>query len=114
MALLDKAKFLAKDDYDYKDVEIKTLGGEIRIRALSIVDQLDFEELAGKKDFSQKELMFKLVLKCCIDDKGEFLFHEDDIPALEKIQADVMVDLFKEILKINSLDQDEVDSIAKN
>lgn len=114
MALLNKSQFLSKRDFGYKDIEIKGLDGAIRIRALTVIDQLDFEEIAAAKDFNQKELMFKLVLKCCIDDKGDLLFTEDDLPALGEQPADVMVNLFKEILKINSLDQSEVDNIAKN
>lgn len=114
MALLDKSKFFAMDNLEYKDVEIKGLDGSIRLKNMSIKDQLEFEELASKKDVNQKDLMLHLVLKSCIDEKGELLFSEEDLPALENYRADIMIELFKAILEMNSLSQDEVDSIAKN
>ena len=114
MALLDKAKFLQQDDYEYKDVHLKALGGEVRIKALSIRDQLSFEKEAADKNQDESNLMFNLILKCCIDEKGELLFNEEDLEAIKDKSADVIVHLFKEILKINHINQDEVDGLAKN
>ena len=114
MALLDKAKFLAKDDFEYKDVYIKGLDGEVRIRALSIEDQIAFEKLAAADELDQASLMFSLIIKCCVDEKGALLFEESDAEFLKEKSADVIVTLFKEILKINHIDPDEVEDLAKN
>jgi hypothetical protein len=113
MALISKKKFLENNDYEFKDIYIRQLDGEVRVRALSIKDQLAFEELATGND-NQSELMFQLILKCCIDEDGEFLFNEKDVEALKEKSADIIVTLFKAILSINNIDQDEVDQLAKN
>ena len=114
MALLDRAKFLQQDDYEYKDVYLKALDGEVRIRALSIRDQLVFEKEAADKNLEQSELMFNLILKCCVDEEGKLLFNEGDLEAIKDKSADIIVNLFKEILKINHINQEEVDGLAKN
>lgn len=113
MALISKKKFLENKNHDYKDVEIKGLDGEIRIKALSIADQIEFENIAADQSLDESTLMFQLILKCCIDEDGEALFEDGDLEDLKKQPADMMVQLFKEILKMNSIDQGEVDAIAK-
>ena len=113
MALLSKKKFLESNEYEYKDVYIKQLDGEIRVRALSIKDQLAFEETATGND-DQSELMFQLILKCCIDEDGELMFKEEDVNNLKEKSADIIVTLFKSILSINNINQEEIDNIAKN
>ena len=113
MALISKKKFLESNDYEYKDIYIRQLDGEIRVRALSIKDQLAFEELATGHD-DQSELMFQLILKCCIDENGELMFNEEDVINLKEKSADIIVTLFKAILNINNIDQKEVDDLAKN
>jgi hypothetical protein len=113
MALISKKKFLESNDYEYKDIYIRQLDGEIRVRALSIKDQLAFEELATGND-DQSELMFQLILKCCIDEDGELMFNEEDVINLKEKSADIIVTLFKAILNINNIDQNEVDNLAKN
>lgn len=113
MALLNKHQFLAKDDFEYKDVYIKELDGEIRIRALSVEDQLSFEQNAPNLE-DGSELMFSLILKCCVDKDNNLLFEESDLKDIKKKSANVIITLFQEILKINQLSQDEVDTLAKN
>jgi len=113
MALISKKKFLESNDYEFKDIYIRQLDGEIRVRALSIKDQLAFEELASGHD-DQSELMFQLILKCCIDEDGELMFDEEDVINLKEKSADIIVTLFKAILNINNIDQNEVDNLAKN
>ena len=114
MALLDKSKFLDTDSYEYRDIYIKELDGEIRIKALSISAQISFEEEATRDNIDQSELMFHLILGCCVDDKGELLFTLEDVKTLKQKSANVIMFLFKEILKINNINQDEVDQLAKN
>jgi len=113
MALLNKHQFLAKDDFEYKDVYIKELDGEIRIRALSVEDQLAFEKDASELE-QGSELMFSLILKCCVDENNNTLFEETDLKDIKKKSANVVVTLFQEILKINRIGQEEIDDLAKN
>lgn len=114
MALLNKAKFLEKDGFEYRDVYIDGLGGEVRIRSLSIADQIEFEKLASSENLDQATLMFNLIIKCCVDEEGDLLFEESDTKLLQGKSADVIVTLFKEILKINNINPDEVEDLAKN
>lgn len=113
MALIDKNKFLEAAENEYKDVYIKELGGEVRIQALSIEDQIKFEEQTANNK-SHSELVYSLIVNCCIDEEGNKLFEEADIDTIKKKSAHVVIKLFQEILKINQLQEDEIDRLAKN
>lgn len=113
MALINKEQFLQNTACEYKDVHIEELGGEIRIKAMSIADQIQFEEESTTIK-NQNELIFQLILNCCLDEKGVKLFEKDDLIIIKERSAPVILKLFQEILKVNKLDEEEIDKLAKN
>lgn len=111
MALLKK-KDILNANYKQKDVYIKELDGEVRIRELAIGDQLEFEaKYTGK---NSEQVVYGLILNCCIDENGEKLFEESDLVSLKKQSASIIIELLQEILALNSMTEEEIDSIAKN
>lgn len=113
MALINKEQFLQNTACEHKDVHIEELGGEIRIKAMSIADQIKFEEESANTK-NQNELIFQLILNCCIDENGEKLFEQEDLEIIKERSAPVVIKLFQEILKVNKLDEEEIDKLAKN
>lgn len=113
MALINKEQFLQNTACEHKDVHIEELGGEIRIKAMSIADQIKFEEESVNAK-NQDDLIFQLILNCCVDENNKKLFSKEDIEAIKERAAPIIIKLFQEILKVNKLDEAEIDKLAKN
>ena len=113
MALLNREQFLSAQDSKFVEVALPELGGEVRIKSLSIAEQLQFEATATTSK-SQNELVFDLILISCVDDDNKQMFRKEDLTAIKAKSASSITKLFKAILALNNLDEDEVDGLAKN
>lgn len=111
--LLNKHQIFAADDLRNEIVAMKEWGGDIKIRVMSVREQLNFDKfLASKPD--DKEMAFFLIVKSCIDENNQPLFTEDDIQFLEQKSADSILKLFQAILALNKQRPDDVEKLAKN
>lgn len=111
--LLNKNDIFASKDLTFREVEIPQWGGNVRIKVMSIAEQIAFERLnKSKKDDS--ELVFALLSQCCVDEDGNHLFNEDDISELNKKSSTPVLVLFKACLDLNSMNQVDLDKQAKN
>ncbi len=112
--LLSKEDILACKDVDTKEVDMKPFWpGSVKIKAMSIGDQIEFEKI-NKKRADQSDAVVTLLMFCCIDDKGERLFSEADLKELNKKSYRAIERLFKECLNFNSLSEKALDEQAKN
>ena len=109
---LNKDQIFAIEDVDYKVVDVPKWG-DVRIKAMSIIEQIEFENLnRTKKDDS--DLIFNMLAICCVDDNGDRLFNKEDIPALQKKSSAPVLFLFQECLSFNSMQPGELEKQAKN
>lgn len=109
---ISREQALACDDIEYKDIVVPKWG-DMRIKMLSIGDQIQFEKLNAEKK-TESELVFAMIVLCCVNDKGESIFTMEDVPLLEKKSSASILALFKECLSLNGLNKTDLDKQAKN
>lgn len=111
--LLNKESIFAAKDLSYKEVEIPQWGGSVRIKVMSIAEQIEFERLnKSKKDDS--DLVFALLSQCCVDADGNHLFNKDDVKNLNEKSSAPVLHLFKACLELNEMAKSDLDKQAKN
>lgn len=110
--LLSRAEILSLEDTDYKEVEVPKWG-TLRIKTLSIEEQISFEKM-NKDKKTDSEIMFCLLSLCCVDKEGAQLFTKEDFSVLNKKSAISILSLFKSCLDLNSMNVNDLDVKAKN
>lgn len=112
--LLSKEQIFACKDVDTKEVDMKPFWpGSVRIKAMSIGDQIEFERI-NKKRTDQSDAVVTLLLFCCVDEAGSRLFSEADLKELNKKSYRAIERLFRECLNFNSLSEKALEEQAKN
>lgn len=111
--LLNKHQIFAANDLKQEIIAMPEWGGDVKIRVMSVREQLDFDKfLAAKPD--DKEMAFFLIIKSCVDENDKPLFDDGDIEFLEQKSADSILKLFQAILGLNKQKPDDVETLAKN
>ena len=113
--LLTKEAIFAAKDVNSKVIDVPEwgIGAQIKIKAMSIKDQLVYEkEVAAKKD--ESDIIFNMLILCCVDEDNKHIFDKKDIELLKEKSSTAILKVFNECLNINSLDVDSVEKIAKN
>lgn len=111
--ILDKNAILNSDDIVYETVHMPEWGGDVKIKTMSIAEQIEFEELSSKKT-KESDVVFNLIYLSCVDEDGNRLFEEqDDIANLKKKSAPAITRLFQKCIDINLITQKELDTLAK-
>ena len=80
--LLSKEQIFAAQDLQSIDVDVPEWGGQVKVKAMSAIDRINFEKC--QKDMHESELILQIVLLTCVDDKGERLFSNDDLVQLQQ------------------------------
>jgi hypothetical protein len=112
MALLNAEQFLKIDDHAYEVVDLPKLGGSVKIRSLSGSDALTFEKM--RKESDGKELIFWLILKCCVNEDNSLMFNESHLTEIEDKSPDSILTLFNAILDLNRTSDKDIKEEAKN
>jgi hypothetical protein len=113
--LLTRDAILASDDIKSALVDVPEWGvdAQVKIKALSIYEQIVYEkEAAVNKDTS--DIIFNMLVLCCVNEDGTKIFSKDDIAALKERSSAAVLRVFNACLKINHLDTDSVERLAKN
>lgn len=112
--MLTKEQIFGCQDVATKLVDMQPFWpGSVRIKAMSIKDQIEFERI-NKKRKDDGDAICTLLLFCCVDDKGNRFFNEADLPKLHEKSYRAIEHLFKECLDFNSLNEKALDEQAKN
>lgn len=115
-ARLSKNQILSLNDLEREKVEIPEWGGHVFIRQMTAMERDNYE--AGLTDQSTASMMSnfraKLVVRCCVDEKGERLFSDEDAPALGKKCSAVLVRLFNTAEQLNALGESEAEELKGN
>lgn len=109
--MLNKHQIFAFNDLKEKVVHI--WGGELKIRALSVKEQLEYDAFLATEP-KEVEMALHLIIAACIDDNGNRLFEETDIPYLKEKNSKNLFHLVHEILSLNKQDDKDVEDLAKN
>lgn len=110
---LNKHQIFACNDLKESYVDMPEWGGKIKIKALSVQEQLDYDAFLASKP-KEVEMALHLIIIACIDENGNKLFDENDLPLLKKKNSANLFKIVSEILKLNKQDANDVDDLAKN
>lgn len=111
--ILTKENIFASQDITTQLIPMPEWGGEVRIKAMSIGDQIEFEKL-NKKSKDTSNIVCNTLMFCCIDEDGERLFSEEDLKLLEHKSFRAIEKLFKACLELNALSEESLEKEAKN
>lgn len=113
MALLNREQFLAAKTKKFEDVELPELGGSVRIKSMSIKQQLEFENLMTTQK-NDNDIIFSLIVLSCVDQDLKPLFTHEDVEEIKDHSADSVMTLFQAILDLNGINTTDMDQRAKN
>lgn len=112
MAFLSKEDILKVDDMRYHCITIPEWGGDIRLKTMSLADQLAYEEV--RKDSKTEDIIIQLVKTSCVDENGKQLFSDEEVKQLNIKSAEVICRIFQKCLDINAVESEKVEKQAKN
>lgn len=92
------------------------LGGNINIKIMSVAEREDFEKKAYYSDgelkkYPQRAVVFAYAV---VDDKGERLFTDEQIPEISKWPAYITVPVFAKYTEINGVGPEKIEAAEKN
>lgn len=121
MKVLTKDQILVVNDYETKKVEIPEWKGSVIVRVMSGKARDRFESecrnrtSGGTGRRRNLEGMKALVLSLTVvDDKGQLLFSEEDIPALNEKNGNAIDRLFQVASELNGLGPKQMEAIQGN
>ena len=114
---LSRDEFLSGKDLVTEDVDVPELGGTVRVTELSVGEMEAFygsfpADVDGKRVAKLEHFREKLLSFTVVDEAGNRLFIDDDIPALGKKSLKVVQRLFEVAQRLNGMAA-EKDAIEK-
>lgn len=120
MALLNHSEILSADDLKTEDVAVPEWGGTVRIKALTGTERDEFEQslMEVKKDGSVKSqranVRARLVAKVIVNEAGELIFNNADIPALGRKSAAALDRVATAAQRLNAFSDADIEELAEN
>lgn len=118
---LNKAQVLGAEDRIFEDVEVPEWGGVVRVRSLMGAEKDAFEasvlvtKRVGKKLVQQPSYVnvrAKLVARCVVDETGQPLFSDEDVPALGRKSAAALDRVVEVAKRLNRMSEDDLDELV--
>lgn len=111
--LLTRDEIKVVDDLPFKIVHIKNWGGDVKIRAMSTLDRISFEN-KNSKSKTELETMIYLIMYTCVLEDNSRLFNDSDYDLLASKSADVLLKLFETAIELSTLSKEGMEEKAKN
>ena len=115
---IEKAVF-GLNDTSMEEVQVPEWKTSIFVRSMNL-DERDAWEASitetkgGEIKQNLKDFYSKLIVKTAVDEQGNLLFSEADIPRLQKKSARAMNRIFKVAQRLNGIGQEAADGLEKN
>ena len=110
---LNKHQIFAAKDLKESFVEVPEWGGKVKLKALSMQEQLDYDTFLSNKP-NEIDAALRLVILACVDDSDNKLFNEEDLKELKKKDSVNLLKVVEAILELNNMKAKSVDNLAKN
>ncbi len=110
---VSKHQIFASNDLREALIDIPEWGGKVKIKALSVQEQLDYDSFLATKP-KEIDMALHLIIVGCINDDGTKKFDIDDISELKKKNSENIFKLVAGILTLNKQSPEDVDNLAKN
>lgn len=118
MAKLNKEQIQKAADLPTEEVSVPEWGGEVLIRGLVGTDKDKFLQETIRQDAGKtvefKDITARLVARCLVDEKGERLYSDEQIPELGGKSAAVLARLFEVAQRLSGLNEASVKAAEKN
>ena len=112
--VLSKADILSADDMKRESVEVPEWGGVVYIKRLTADERDLFEFKMLGENKSGKGLRAAYVGLAMVDEMGERLFKDDEIPMLGAKFAGVVDRVFERVSEINRISEKDLKDLEKN
>lgn len=116
----DKSAFFVGVARNFKVVPVPEVGAgaAIRLRSLTAKERDAYEQdvqIKTKKGYEidPQHLREKLIIRTAVDERGELLFGEDDLPKLADMPSVVIVRLFRAAQELCGLTEDAEEEVAR-
>ena len=114
--LLSRDAILALKGGRYEDVDVKGLGGTVRVAAVSAgardAFELSLQDMPEKE--RRKDFRARLLVMSCIDEDGKPLFGPDDIPTLSALEAAAVDPVIEVAMRLNGLSARDREELEGN
>ncbi len=120
MGCLSRDAILAVEDLPREYVEVPEWGGGVWVRTMTGSErdrwERQFVDEQGKprKSTEIEHLRAALVVHCVVDDNGQKLFDEADIPALGAKSGKALDRLFAVAQRLNGFRKEDIEELAGN
>lgn len=116
MSLLTKKEIKQVKDHTTQEVEVPEWNGSVLVRSMTARERDEFEaemllQAEGKKPASVRA---RFVMICCVDESGNRIFNEADLPWLENKSFAPMQRIADVVRKISKLTVEDVEELEKN
>ena len=114
--MLTKDQILSNVKLNQETVFVKEWGGDVTVSEMSGTMRDAWEQAIQEKDASGKlvSVRAKLVVCTVVDEKGERLFTDEDMPAIGKLSSTVLAKVCEVALRLNGLGAESIASAKKN
>jgi len=118
MSLLTRDQVDNADDLPYEDVPVPEWGGTVRLRTLTGAERDAFEASVVSQNGTNRRVNLKnvrarLVGLSLVDEEGNRLYADADVPKLGKKSAKVLDRLFSKAQKLSGLTDDDVEELVE-
>ena len=127
--LLNRDDILGAQDIVTEEVDVPQWGGSVLVRGMTGTQRNAFEKAITKekpagnragrrngqttKEVVTDEVRQRLVLWCVVDDSGQRLFAEADLPAIADKAAAAIEKIVVVAMRLSGMDEDDVDKLAE-
>src|SRR3972149_8075848 len=113
--MLLREQILEQNDIKIEKVFVEEWGDSVFIKVMTTKERDAFENsLDVDSPDKEKSLKAKLAVRCICDDKGNTLFNDKDIPALEAKSGIALNVIASFASKLNKLRRVDIEELIKN
>lgn len=112
MGVLTRDAILGAEDLPRERVEVPEWGGDVFVRVLTAAEYGEITKGADEAD--PMSAAGRMMVRALVDEAGERLFADDDIPALMAKNAAVWTRLLQVAMTVNKLTDDDIAELEKN
>lgn len=117
--MLNRDDILNAKDIETEEVKVPEWGGSVLVRTMTGAGRDAFEQgiVASRVENKQKNIetiRARMVALSVVDESGNLLFTDEDIPALGKKSAKALDRVYSVCSRLNALLDGDVEELAKN
>lgn len=119
MSILSREQILQASDIKTEMVSVPEWGGDVLVRGLTGDERDAFEasilvRKGRRRETDLTHLRAKLVVRACVDERGERIFKDDDAPRLARKSAAAIERIYDVAARLSGLGDDDMEELAKN